>query len=101
MPTNIWTLDEIVQSKDGFDLPEWSYLSRFSDGSIGRNSGPHVYTQVRENWQDPLFKFLSFTYQQQAAYFVLNQPVAAKKYWSPYLNDKQVVENILEFVREV
>jgi len=101
MNTNVWVLDEIIQSKDGFDLPELSYLSRFSDGSIGRNSGPHVYTQVRDNWLNPDFKFLSFTYQRQAAYFILDQPVQAKKYWSPYLNDKQIVENILEFVREV
>lgn len=98
---NVWTTNEIIRSKDGFDLPEVSFLSRFCNGSIGRNSGPHVYTQVRDNWLDPSYKFLSFTYTQQAAYFVLNQPVAAGKYWSPYLNDKQIIENMLEFVREV
>jgi hypothetical protein len=98
---NIWETSEIIRSKDGFDLPEVSFLSRFSDGSIGRNSGPHVYTQVRDNWLDPDYKFLSFTYKQQAAYFVLNQPVVAKKWWSPYINDGQVIENMLEFVREV
>lgn len=98
---NVWTTSEIIRSKDGFDLPEVSFLSRFCNGSIGRNSGPHVYTQVRENWMDDQYRFLSFTYKQDAAYFVLNQPVLAKKYWSPYLNDKQAIENILEFVREV
>ena len=98
---NVWTTSEIIRSKDGFDLPEISFLSRFSNGSIGRNSGPHVYTQVRENWMDESYSFLSFTYKQDAAYFVLNQPTLAKKYWSPYINDKQAIENVLELVREV
>lgn len=98
---NVWTTSEIIRSKDGFDLPEVSFLSRFVNGSIGRNSGPHVYTQVRDNWMDDNYKFLSFTYKQDAGYFILNQPVLAKKFWSPYINDKQVIENILEFVREV
>lgn len=98
---NIWTSSEIIRNREGFDLPELSFLSRFCNGSIGRNSGPHVYTQVRENWMDDTYRFLSFTYKQEAAYFVLNQPVLAKKYWSPYINDEQAVENILELVREV
>ena len=98
---NVWTTSEIIRSKDGFDLPEISFLSRWVNGSIGRNSGPHVYTQVRDNWMDESYRFLSFTYKQQAAYFVLNQPVMAKKYWSPYINDKQAIENMLELVREI
>jgi hypothetical protein len=98
---NVWNTNEIIRSKDGFDLPEVSFLSRYVNGSIGRNSGPHVYTQVRENWMNDQYRFLSFTYKQDAGYFVLNQPVLAKKFWSPYINDKQVIENILEFVREV
>ncbi len=98
---NIWNTSEIIRTKDGFDLPEISFLSRFVNGSIGRNSGPHVYTQVRDNWMDDQYSFLSFTYQQQAAYFVLNQPVLAKKFWSPYINDGQAVQNVLEVVREV
>jgi len=99
--SNVWNTGEIIRSRDGFDLPEVSFLSRFCAGSIGRNSGPHVYTQVRDNWMDDQYRFLSFTYKQDAGYFVLNQPVLAKKFWSPYINDKQVIENILEFVREV
>jgi hypothetical protein len=98
---NVWTTNEIIRSKDGFDLPEVSFLSRFCEGSIGRNSGPHVYTQVRDNWMDDNYKFLSFTYRQEAGYFVLNQPVKAKKFWSPYISDMQIIENILDFVREV
>ena len=98
---NVWGTQEIIRSKDGFDLPEVSFLSRWVNGSIGRNSGPHVYTQVRENWMDDQYRFLSFTYKRDAAYFVLNQPILAKKYWSPYTDDKQVVKNILEFVQEI
>jgi hypothetical protein len=99
--SNVWSTSDVIRSRDGFDLPEVSFLSRFVDGSIGRNSGPHVYTQVRDNWMDENYKFLSFTYKQEASYFVLNQPVLAKKWWSPYINDGQVIENMLEFVREV
>lgn len=98
---NVWTTNEIIRSKDGFDLNELSFLSRFCNGSIGRNSGPHVFTQVKDNWLDDQYKFLSFTHTQVGAYFVLNQPVLAKKYWSPWLNNKQAVENILELVREL
>ena len=97
---NVWTTDEIIRSKDGFDLNELSFLSRFCNGSIGRNSGPHVYTQVKDNWMDDQYKFLSFTHTQVGAYFILNQPVLAKKYWSPWLNNEQAIENILELVRE-
>ena len=98
--SNVWTTDEIIRSKDGFDLNELSFLSRFCNGSIGRNSGPHVYTQVKDNWMDDQYKFLSFTHTQVGAYFILNQPIAAKKYWSPWINNEQAIENILELVRE-
>ncbi len=97
--SNVWGTSEIIRSKDGFDLPEISFLSRLINGSIGRNSGPHVYTQVRDNWMDESYKFLSFTYKKEGGYFILNQPVLAGKFWSPYVNDQQIVQNILEFVR--
>ena len=98
---NVWGTSEIIRTTDGFDLPEVSFLSRHCNGSIGRNSGPHVYTQVRENWMDESYKFLSFTYKKDAAFFVLNQPTLAGKYWSPYVNDEQVIKNILEFTGDI
>ncbi|KKM02412.1 hypothetical protein LCGC14_1784660, partial [marine sediment metagenome] len=97
---NVWTTDEIICTEDGFDLNEISFLSRFCNTIIGRNSGPHVFSQVKDNWMDGNKSFLSFTYQKTGGYFILNQPVLARKYWSPATTTPQVVENILEVIGE-
>jgi hypothetical protein len=78
----------------GFDLNEVSFMSLFCDVLIGRNSGPHVYTQVLKNVSASAKKLLSFTYHQQGSSFVVNTDVAIQKLWSPATTFKGVIQEI-------
>lgn len=89
--SNLFATDEIIGS-NVCDLNEISYLSLFCDTLIGRNSGPHVFAQVKENWMDETKALLSFTYTKEGASFVLNQPVKMGKYWSNVTDTESVFE---------
>lgn len=78
----------------GFDLNEVSFMSLFCDVLIGRNSGPHVYTQVWKNVSNSSKKLLSFTYHQQGSSFVVNTDVAIQKVWSPATSKQDVIREI-------
>jgi len=56
---NVINLDEILDFQ--CNINEISYLSRFCDTVIGRCSGPHVFSQVLENWADKSKRLVSFT----------------------------------------
>jgi hypothetical protein len=77
-----------------FDLNEVSFMSLFCDVLIGRNSGPHVYTQVRQNVDASAKKLLSFTYHVLGSSFVVNTPVSIQKYWSDVTNKEDVIHMI-------
>lgn len=47
---------------NGSDLIEISYLSKYCDLVVGKNSGPFIYCLTRENMMDPTKKFLSFNH---------------------------------------
>jgi hypothetical protein len=79
---NIFFTSDIINNEDNFDLNEISYLSLFCDTHIGRNSGPHVFAQVKENWLDPNKISLSFTRVQGASHFVWKLPTKMSKWWS-------------------
>lgn len=96
---NIYPTDIITLLPD-FDLPEISYLSTFCSILIGRNSGPHVFTQVKENVMNENKKLLSFTYRPTGASFVVNTPVKIKKYWSNATSKNQVVEIMERVINE-
>lgn len=49
---------------EGGDLNEISYLSRFCDLIVGKNSGPFIYCLTRENLMNPEKKFLAFNHQR-------------------------------------
>lgn len=42
------------------DMQEISYLSTLSDAIVGKNSGPYVFCETKENYMDKRKKFLSF-----------------------------------------
>ncbi len=90
---NIFFTNDITKVS-GFDLNEISYLSKFCKVLIGRNSGPHVFTQVTDNVMNPEQKLLSFTYHQQGSSFVVNTDVKIQKFWSPATKEKEVIEEI-------
>jgi hypothetical protein len=72
---NILFTDDIIQDSDlhdfnapwhdrqqnNCDLNEISYLSTFCDVIIGKNSGPFVFCETKENFMNPNKTFISFT----------------------------------------
>lgn len=97
---NLFTTKDIIKSEDDIDLNEISYLSLFCDTIIGRSSGPYVFTQVKENFEDENKKFLSFTYHKNAANFLINVKTKAQKYWSNATNVEDVYNNIVEVLEK-
>ena len=97
---NLIYTGDIIKQPD-FDLNEISYLSRFCSTIVGRNSGPHVFSQVYDNWMDETKKIVSFTYTAVASTFVLNREIKARKYWSPSTDTETVfsqIESVLNAV---
>jgi len=56
---NILYTEEIIQVKQ-CDLQEISYLSKFCDSIIGKNSGPYVFCETYDNYMDSNKTFISF-----------------------------------------
>ncbi len=96
---NVFFTSDIIRAKNGFDLNEISYLSLFCDTHIGRNSGPHVFAQVRENWNDHNKVTLSFTYTKMASHFVYKLPTAMEKRWSDATEEFEVYHAMAQTVR--
>jgi hypothetical protein len=96
---NVFFTSDIIQTEDGFDLNEISYLSMFCDTHIGRNSGPHVFAQVRENWNDHNKVTLSFTYTKMASHFVYKLPTAMEKRWSDATEEFEVYHAMAQTIR--
>lgn len=87
---NVLFTSDIISGAEGFDLNEISLLSTYCDTQIGRNSGPHVFSQVRRNWFDSNKVSLSFTYQKTGSHFVLTDELPMKKFWSPLVDTDEV-----------
>jgi hypothetical protein len=58
---NIFFTSEIINKKSGSDLNEISYLSLKCDTIIGRASGPFSFSMVRENFDNPNKKMITFS----------------------------------------
>jgi len=98
---NYITTGEITKSKDGFDLNEISYLSRFADLFIGRSSGAQIFTMTRDNYMNPDKTFLSFTKMVESAHIVWQAPVIkAKVYWSNATNETDVYNYTCKVINE-
>ena len=57
---NIFFTNDIININD-CDLNEISYLSTFCDIIVGRASGPHAFTHIKDNYNNPNKTFISFT----------------------------------------
>ena len=57
---NIKYAGQICRVEDGVDLLEISYLSRFMNVIVGKNSGPFVFCETFDNYMDQGKKFISF-----------------------------------------
>jgi hypothetical protein len=60
LPNIVFTDHLTNRVRDGNDLNEISYLSTKCNAIIGRNSGPFVFSEIKENFQNPRKHFLSF-----------------------------------------
>lgn len=56
--SNIFFTNDVLQLQS--DLNEISYLSKFCDLIVGKNSGPFIYCLERDNFTNPNKKFISF-----------------------------------------
>ena len=90
---NLTYTDDITHNSS-VDLNEIAYLSTFCKLIVGRNSGPHVFTQHYDNWMDSKKVNLSFTFKKEASHFVLSDSLPMRKEWSPATETNQVVTKI-------
>lgn len=98
---NVIFTDEITKVEDGFDLNEISYLSLFCNTHVGRNSGPHVFAQVKENWLDPNKVSLSFTKVRIASHFIYSLPTEMKRIWSPSNNNNIIYQAMYNAIERI
>jgi hypothetical protein len=96
---NILFTGDIINVEDGFDLNEISYLSLHCDTHVGRNSGPHVFAQVRRNWDDHNKLTLSFTYTRAASHFIYKLPTKMEKRWSGATETFEVYHAMCQAIR--
>lgn len=97
--TNIYFTDDIIDAVHPFDLNEISYLSTFCSTLVGRSSGPHVFSQVKQNVMDGSKKLVCFTYRLTGASFVINTPVKIEKFWSDATEEDTVIQAMVEIFK--
>jgi hypothetical protein len=88
---NILYTGDITKTSDGFDIYEISFLSTFCRVLVGRYSGPHTCSQVKQNWFDPTKRLVTFTHGEYGNTTITNPNVAMKKFWSPSSKDGVVI----------
>lgn len=82
--SNIFYSGLITEEKS--DLIELSYLSRSAKVIIGKNSGPFIYSTVRENMMDSTKTFLQFNKEERDSLFYAmpykcNYTYVSPQYW--------------------
>lgn len=98
---NYITSGEVTKSKDGFDLNELSYLSKFSNLFIGRSSGAQIFAMTKENCMDARKSFLSFTYRIESAHIVWEEPkIRARVFWSNAINSDNVYSAVCQVINK-
>ncbi len=95
---NIFYIEDITDTPDDFDLNELSFLSLYADTFIGKTSGPHVFTMVKENVMDGDNANLAFTTAETCNHIVYRTPVPIRKYWSNVTDTKRVVQKMEEVI---
>jgi hypothetical protein len=96
---NIIDANQFSNSELDSNLVELSFLSTFCDVTIGRNSGAHVFSWVRENCFRPMTN-ITFSHQETGSHFVRSD-IPQLRYWHGGNNVPQLTKwagNILERV---
>lgn len=106
---NIKFTSDIIKTASDCDLLEISYISKFCDVIIGKNSGPYVFCETYENYMDENKTFVSFN-MKHPEYDTIRETMSngvkhTCKYYAlpildPNLNstDKDTIRNILDKV---
>jgi hypothetical protein len=89
-----------IFGSSGDDLNEIGYLSKSCNLIVGRNSGPFVFCQHRDNWMDANKTLLSFTTEKDASTFVLSNHLPLKKVWCGKTDTSSVIKAIEENLHE-
>jgi len=63
---NVIFTTDIIDTDDGIDLREISYLSTKCDIIVGKNSGPYVFCETYDNFMDKNKTFISFNIKNPA-----------------------------------
>lgn len=96
---NLFNTNEVTRTFSP-DLNEIGYLSKFCKLIVGRNSGPFVFCQHKDNWSDSNKTFLSFTIMESASTFILSNNLPARKVWSGNTDVESVVKKIEEYLND-
>lgn len=97
--TNLFNVPNIIKAVDLFDLNEISYLATLVDVIVGRKSGPFCFAHNRDVWYSNK-KSLSFTYAEHSSHFIQGNKMPLRKYWSPAIDQKEVIRKIEEVINE-
>lgn len=96
---NVVYTGNIIKS-DRCDLNEISYLSKYCDLLVGRNSGPFCYVSTGENLNDTRKTFYAFGHQESDC-FSLGIPKKSNYIFEKYENQTQLFHSIEELVTKL
>lgn len=98
-------LNNLIYTEDitklNSDLIQISYISTYCRIIVGRSSGPYVFTQIKENLNNPEKIFISFTKHVNASQLAPDIPTLSKKIWSSEIRPKDValiIEQEIEII---
>jgi len=90
---NIFYTKDIILDNSGCDLNEISYLSNFCSIIIGKNSGPYIFSIVKNNVSDTSKTFIQFnTTETDSLFYDSNLPV--KYVWSNNFDPLEIYNTI-------
>lgn len=99
---NIVTTDSITQryKRNGGDLNEIAYLSKFCSLIVGQNSGPFCFASTGENLNDTAKTFYAFGHQESDC-FPMGIPKKCHYIFENYVNPDQLYNSIKHLVEKV
>lgn len=99
--TTLPWIENIVYTDDLFgrpmnDLNEIGYFSTFCNLIIGRNSGPHTFSQNSLNWFESNKTLLSLTTYKENSSIIFTDTLPMRKVWCNYTEPNRIYNKIIE-----
>ena len=97
--TNYYS-DNIICTDDLFGMPmndlnEIGCISNYCQLLVGRNSGPHTFSQNYTNWMDKNKILLSFTTMKENSSIIYSDHLPMRKVWCPETDLESVYNKIV------